>query len=45
MLMNEYRLNSLDPKARQFLVKEMEKFFFGGGAAKPQGYVAPTNGG
>ena len=45
MLMNEYRLNALDPKARQFLMKEMEKFFFGGGAAKPEGYVAPADGG
>jgi Fe-S cluster biosynthesis and repair protein YggX len=41
MLMNEYRLTPIDPKARQFLVEEMEKFLFGGGARKPEGYVAP----
>ncbi len=41
MLMNEYRLTPIDPKARQFLVEEMEKFLFGGGARQPEGYVAP----
>ena len=41
MLMNEYRLTPIDPKARQFLVEEMEKFLFGGGAQKPEGYVSP----
>ena len=41
MLMNEYRLTPIDPKARQFLVEEMEKFLFGGGAQKPEGYVPP----
>ena len=41
MLINENRLNPLDPKARQFLSGEMEKFLFGGNAEKPAGYVAP----
>ena len=41
MLINEYRLNPLDPKARKFLGEEMEKFLFGGEAARPEGYVAP----
>jgi Fe-S cluster biosynthesis and repair protein YggX len=41
MLMNEYRLTPIEPKARQFLVAEMEKFFFGGGAEKPKEYVPP----
>jgi Fe-S cluster biosynthesis and repair protein YggX len=41
MLINEYRLSALDPKARQFLSGEMEKFFFGGGVARPEGFVAP----
>lgn len=41
MLINEYRLNPLDPKARQFLGSEMEKFLFGGDVAQPQGYTAP----
>lgn len=40
MLLNEYRLTPIDPKHRQFLQQEMEKFLFGGGqAAKPEGYV------
>jgi Fe-S cluster biosynthesis and repair protein YggX len=39
MLINEYRLTPIDPKARKFLVAEMEKFFFGGGSEKPAGYV------
>ncbi|MGH8398796.1 MAG: oxidative damage protection protein [Gammaproteobacteria bacterium] len=38
-LINEYRLSAIDPKARKFLAEEMEKFFFGGGARKPEGYV------
>ena len=43
MLINEYRLSMLDPKARQFLKEEMEKFLFGTGeSAKPAGYVPPT---
>jgi Fe-S cluster biosynthesis and repair protein YggX len=41
MLMNEYRLTPIEPKARKFLVEEMEKFLFGGGSQKPEGYVAP----
>ena len=41
MLMNEYRLTPIDPKARKFLVEEMEKFLFEGGSQKPEGYVAP----
>ena len=41
MLINEYRLNPLDPKARQFLGTEMEKFLFGGDVKQPEGYVAP----
>jgi Fe-S cluster biosynthesis and repair protein YggX len=42
MLMNEYRLTPIDPKARKFLESEMEKFFFGGGAQVPEGYVPPA---
>jgi Fe-S cluster biosynthesis and repair protein YggX len=42
MLINEYKLNMLDKEARSFLHTEMEKFLFGGGSEKPEGYVAPT---
>jgi Fe-S cluster biosynthesis and repair protein YggX len=41
MLINEYRLSPIEPKARKFLVAEMEKFFFGAGAEKPAEYVPP----
>jgi Fe-S cluster biosynthesis and repair protein YggX len=41
MLINEYRLTPIDPKNRAYLVAEMEKFLFGGGAARPDGFVAP----
>lgn len=42
MLINEYRLSLIDPKARGFLLKEMENFLFGAGSEKPAGYV-PKN--
>ena len=42
MLINEYRLNMIDPKAREFLRGEMEKFLFGDGCAAPAGFVPPT---
>ncbi len=41
MLINENRLSPVDPKARQFLEQEMEKYFFGEGSALPPGYVPP----
>ena len=41
MLINEYRLTPIEPKARKFLEAEMEMFFFGGGSSKPEGYKAP----
>ena len=41
MLMNEYRLTPVDPKARKFLEEEMEKFFFGEGSEVPKEFVNP----
>ena len=41
MLINEYRLSPIEPKARKFLVVEMEKFFFGEGSAAPKEFVPP----
>jgi Fe-S cluster biosynthesis and repair protein YggX len=38
MLINEYRLTPIEPKARKFLESEMEKFFFGVGSQAPEGY-------
>jgi Fe-S cluster biosynthesis and repair protein YggX len=42
MLVNENRLNLADPKARKYLVEQMEKHFFGDGADAAQGYVPPA---
>ncbi len=42
MLINEYRLTPIEPEARKFLVAEMEKFFFSGGATKPAGFTPET---
>lgn len=43
MLINEYRLSMIDPEARAFLTKEMEKFLFGEGSAKPMGFISPED--
>ena len=43
MLINEYRLSLIDPKARQFLKEQCEQFFFGEGSALPPDYVAPAS--
>jgi Fe-S cluster biosynthesis and repair protein YggX len=41
MLINEYRLSPIEPKAREFLEAQMEKFFFGEGADTPPDFVPP----
>ena len=43
MLINENRLSPMDPKARKFLEKQMDRYFFGDGAEMPEGYVPPKN--
>ena len=43
MLINEYRLSMIDPKARHFLREQMEKFLFAGGIEKPAGYTPPES--
>jgi Fe-S cluster biosynthesis and repair protein YggX len=45
MLINEYRLTPIEPKARKFLEAEMEKFFFGAGSKAPEGYQPPKTSG
>ena len=42
MLVNENRLNLADKKARDYLLEQMEKHFFGEGAERASGYVPPT---
>jgi Fe-S cluster biosynthesis and repair protein YggX len=41
MVMNEYRLNPLDPNSQKIMEEQMEQFFFGEGAQLPEGYVPP----
>jgi len=43
MLINEHRLSPIDPVHRKFLEEEMEKFLFGEGSEKPEGYVPEDN--
>jgi Fe-S cluster biosynthesis and repair protein YggX len=42
MLVNENRLNLADARARQYLARQMEQFFFGTGADNPAGFVPPA---
>jgi len=41
ILINENRLSLIDPKAREFLETEMEKFLFGDGSEVPEGFIPP----
>jgi Fe-S cluster biosynthesis and repair protein YggX len=41
MIMNEYRLNPMDPQSHKIMEEQMEQFFFGEGAKLPEGYVPP----
>jgi Fe-S cluster biosynthesis and repair protein YggX len=36
MLVNENRLNLADARARQYLARQMEQFFFGGKPTSPR---------
>jgi Fe-S cluster biosynthesis and repair protein YggX len=42
MLLNEYRLNPARREDQEAIVKQMEEFFFGQGAALPKEYVPPS---
>jgi len=41
MIMNEYRLNLGTLESQELIIKQMDEYFFGAGAALPPGYVAP----
>jgi len=41
MLLNEYRLNPARREDQEVIVRHMEQYFFGEGAAPPPDYVAP----
>lgn len=43
MLINEYRLSLIEPKSREFLEQEMEKYFFGDGSDAPADFVPPES--
>lgn len=43
MIVNENRLSMADPRARKWLMGQIEAHFFGEGVAHPEGYVAPEN--
>ncbi len=42
MLMNEYRLNLGTKEAQDFLIEQMEQYFFGTGVTLPPGYTTET---
>jgi Fe-S cluster biosynthesis and repair protein YggX len=42
MLVNENRLNLADARARQYLARQMERYFFGEGVDQPAGFVPPA---
>lgn len=39
ILINEYRLNLIEPKAKEFLKEEMNKFLFEGKEEKPEQFT------
>ena len=41
MLINEFRINTLDPEGRKYLAEQCEKFLFGEDFDKPEGYIDP----
>ena len=41
MLINEYRLDLMSPRAQEILREQCEQFFFGEGSQLPPDYVAP----
>jgi Fe-S cluster biosynthesis and repair protein YggX len=45
IVLNHYGLSLADPEARKFMLKQMEEFFFGEGAALPADWVPPGQGG
>jgi Fe-S cluster biosynthesis and repair protein YggX len=43
ILINEHRLSPINREHRKFLEGEMEKYLFGEGSEKPEGYVEPES--
>lgn len=42
MLINEHRLNLVDPRARKYIAEQMEAYFFGSGAEQVPGFTPQT---
>ena len=45
IIINHYGLNLADPQAQQFLMEQMEEFFFGEGARMPDDWIPEGEGG
>lgn len=43
MLINEKRLNLMQPETQTYLAAELEKFLDGGAVDQPEGYVPPKS--
>ncbi|MFZ2288147.1 MAG: oxidative damage protection protein [Halopseudomonas yangmingensis] len=43
MLINERRLNMMDPEDRKYIQQQMDKFLAGEDYEKAEGYVPPSN--
>ena len=43
MLLNEYRLQPWKKEHQEFIVQQMEAYFFGEGSEAPKEYVPPTH--
>jgi Fe-S cluster biosynthesis and repair protein YggX len=43
MLLNEYRLQPWKKEHQEFIVQQMEAYFFGEGAEKPKDFVPPSH--
>ena len=43
MLINENRLSSADPRAREYIAQQLENYFFGEGAEHISGFTPPQS--
>jgi Fe-S cluster biosynthesis and repair protein YggX len=41
LIINHYGLNMADPRSHDFLMEQMDEFFFGGSGQMPEGWAAP----
>ena len=44
VIINHYGLNLADPQAQEFLMQQMEEFFFGAGAQMPEDWIPEGEG-